>query len=86
MGSSKINGIDVSLKGISVDSKTTGPTQLNAVSKKWKFDKSGSTPDARQPARRANSRVKDKSSILKLHLAISVSLHKTGPTFNSFPA
>lgn len=33
-GSSKIKGIDVSLKGISIDSKTIGPNQLDVVSKK----------------------------------------------------
>lgn len=33
-GSSKIKGLDVSLKGISVDSKTVGPNQLDTISKK----------------------------------------------------
>lgn len=43
-GSSKIKRIDVSLKGISTNSKTIRPNQLDAVFKKHQFDNSGLTP------------------------------------------
>lgn len=82
-GSSKIKGIFVSLKRISIDKKIVGPYHLDKTSKKWRFDKSGPTPEARHLAPRGDPRAKVESSFLEPHLAISGSSYKTGKTFNS---
>ncbi|KAL5075364.1 hypothetical protein RYX36_014348 [Vicia faba] len=84
-GSSKTNGNEVSLKGITADSKTARPNQLDAVSKKRRFDKSGHILDGHQPTQRGDPRSKSRFSILEPRLSTSGPSHKTGPTFNSCP-